>query len=99
VELWSDGDARTAPSRDERARAGLLNKPHPDLFLHAVATMECEPARCAVVEDAPSGVTAAVSVGMRALGYTANSDEAALRRASAETLLALDELPAVLGLG
>lgn len=73
-------------------------KPHPDLFLHAAATMAVEPSRCAVVEDTPSGVTAAVSAGMRALGYAADSDEAALRRAGAETLLALDELPAVLGL-
>jgi hypothetical protein len=35
---------------------------------------------------------------MRALGYAADSDEAALRRAGAETLMALDELPATLGL-
>lgn len=73
-------------------------KPHPDLFLHAAATMAAEPSRCAVVEDTPSGITAAVSAGMRALGYAADSDEAALRRAGAETLLTLDELPAVLGL-
>jgi HAD superfamily hydrolase (TIGR01509 family) len=73
-------------------------KPHPDLFLHAAATMGVEPACCAVVEDTPSGVSAAVSAGMRALGFAADSDEAALRRAGAETLLALDELPALLGL-
>jgi HAD superfamily hydrolase (TIGR01509 family) len=73
-------------------------KPHPDLFLHAAASMAVEPSRCAVVEDTPSGVTAAISAGMRALGYTADSDEAALRRAGAETLLALEELPAMLGL-
>ncbi len=73
-------------------------KPHPDLFLHAAARMAVEPSRCAVVEDTPSGVTAAVAAGMRALGYAADSDEAALRRAGAETLLALDELPAMLGL-
>jgi HAD superfamily hydrolase (TIGR01509 family) len=73
-------------------------KPAPDLFLHAAETMGVEPAACAVVEDTPSGVTAAVAAGMRALGYAADSDEAALRRAGAETLLALDELPALLGL-
>ncbi len=73
-------------------------KPHPDLFLHAAATMTVEPSRCAVVEDTPSGVTAAVAAGMRALGYAADSDEAALRGAGAQTLLALEELPAVLGL-
>jgi HAD superfamily hydrolase (TIGR01509 family) len=39
-------------------------KPHPDLFLHAAQTMAADPARCVVVEDAPSGVTAAVAAGM-----------------------------------
>jgi HAD superfamily hydrolase (TIGR01509 family) len=73
-------------------------KPHPDLFLHAAAVMEAKPVRCAVVEDTASGVTAAVAAGMRALGYVADSDEAALRRAGAEVLRSLEELPALLGL-
>jgi HAD superfamily hydrolase (TIGR01509 family) len=73
-------------------------KPHPDLFLHAAAMMEAKPARCAVVEDTASGVTAAVAAGMRALGYVADSDEAALRRAGAEVLRSLENLPALLGL-
>jgi HAD superfamily hydrolase (TIGR01509 family) len=80
------------------AHSVARGKPHPDLFLHAAATMAVEPSRCAVVEDTPSGVTAAVCAGMRALGYAADSDAAALRRAGAETLLALEELPAMLGL-
>jgi HAD superfamily hydrolase (TIGR01509 family) len=80
------------------AHSVARGKPHPDLFLHAAAAMAVEPSRCAVVEDTPSGVTAAVSAGMRALGFAADSDEAALRRAGAETLMALGELPAVLGL-
>jgi HAD superfamily hydrolase (TIGR01509 family) len=74
-------------------------KPHPDLFLYAAQAMAAEPSRCAVVEDTPSGVTAAVAAGMRAFGYAADSDESALRRAGAETLLAMDELPSLLGLG
>jgi HAD superfamily hydrolase (TIGR01509 family) len=74
-------------------------KPHPDLFLYAAQAMAAEPERCAVVEDTPSGVTAAVAAGMRVLGYAADSDEAALRRAGAETLVAMDELPSLLGLG
>jgi HAD superfamily hydrolase (TIGR01509 family) len=81
------------------AHSVARGKPHPDLFLHAAATMGVEPSLCAVVEDTPSGVTAAVSAGMRALGYAADSDEAALRRAGAETLLVLHELPAMLGIG
>lgn len=73
-------------------------KPHPDLFLHAAATMGAEPARCVVVEDTPSGVTAGVCAGMRVLGYMADSDEQALREAGAETFLSLAELPGLLGL-
>jgi beta-phosphoglucomutase-like phosphatase (HAD superfamily) len=61
--------------------------------------MKAKPSRCAVVEDTPSGVTAAVSAGMRAFGYAADSDELALREAGAEILRSLDELPQLLGLG
>ncbi len=73
-------------------------KPHPDLFLHAASTMGSEPSRCVVVEDTPSGVTAAVAAGMRVFGYTAGSDAEALSRVGAELLGSLDQLPALLGL-
>jgi HAD superfamily hydrolase (TIGR01509 family) len=74
-------------------------KPAPDLFLHAATSMGAEPATCVVVEDTPSGITAAVSAGMRAVGYAADSDEQAMRDAgAAETLRSLDELPRLLGL-
>jgi beta-phosphoglucomutase-like phosphatase (HAD superfamily) len=73
-------------------------KPHPDLFLYAAQRMGAEPAACVVVEDTPFGVTAAVAAGMRVIGYAADGDEAALRRAGAEILHALDELPDLLGL-
>jgi HAD superfamily hydrolase (TIGR01509 family) len=73
-------------------------KPHPDLFLHAAQTMAAEPLRCAVVEDTPSGVTAAVAAGMRVFGYAADSDAAALRAAGAEMFEAMKELPGMLGL-
>ena len=72
-------------------------KPHPDLFLHAAQAMAAEPARCTVVEDTPSGVTAAVAAGMRVLGYAADSDAAALRAAGAEVFEAMEELPGMLG--
>jgi beta-phosphoglucomutase-like phosphatase (HAD superfamily) len=61
--------------------------------------MGAEPAGCIVVEDTPSGVSAAVAAGMRALGYVADSDEEALRSAGAEVLRSLDGLAAALGLG
>jgi HAD superfamily hydrolase (TIGR01509 family) len=73
-------------------------KPHPDVFLHAGERMGAEPGDCVVVEDTASGVTAAVAAGMRVLGYAAHSDEAALKRAGAEILHTLDELPPLLGL-
>lgn len=74
-------------------------KPVPDVFLHAAASMGAEPPKCVVVEDTPSGVTAAVSAGMRALGFAADSDEQALRAAGATTILdSLDDLPGLLGL-
>ena len=61
--------------------------------------MAAEPARCAVVEDTPSGVTAAVAAGMRVLGYAADSEPAALREAGAEVFEAMEELPGLLGVG
>jgi HAD superfamily hydrolase (TIGR01509 family) len=73
-------------------------KPHPDLFLHAAREMGVDPSACVVVEDTPSGVTAAVSAGMRVLGYAADSDEQALRSAGAKTFESFDELSQLLGL-
>src|SRR5271157_4322610 len=73
-----------APQALFSAEAVARGKPHPDLFLHAAAVMGARPGECVVVEDTPSGVTAAVSAGMRALGYVADSDAEELRRAGAE---------------
>jgi HAD superfamily hydrolase (TIGR01509 family) len=73
-------------------------KPHPDLFLHAAQSMGALPADCVVVEDTPSGVTAAVAAQMRVLGYAADSDEHALRRAGAEIVRSLYDVPPLLGL-
>ncbi|MER6274515.1 HAD family hydrolase [Streptomyces sp900105755] len=46
-------------------------KPAPDLFLHAAERMGVVPERCAVVEDSPLGVQAAVAAGMDVYGFTA----------------------------
>jgi HAD superfamily hydrolase (TIGR01509 family) len=73
-------------------------KPYPDLFLHAASAMGAAPARCVVVEDTASGVSAAVAAGMRVLGYGADGDETALREAGAELVASLGEMPSVLGL-
>jgi HAD superfamily hydrolase (TIGR01509 family) len=44
-------------------------KPAPDLFLFAAEQMGFPPERCAVVEDSPYGLQAALAAGMRALAY------------------------------
>jgi HAD superfamily hydrolase (TIGR01509 family) len=44
-------------------------KPAPDLFLYAAARMGVAPHRCAVVEDSPFGLTAALDAGMSAFGF------------------------------
>jgi HAD superfamily hydrolase (TIGR01509 family) len=80
------------------AHSVARGKPHPDLFLHAAQTMGAQPEDCVVVEDTPSGVTAAVTAGMRAIGYAADSDETALRRAGAEIVYSLEAVPEMLGL-
>ena len=87
-----------APEALFSAESVPRGKPHPDLFLHAARTIGVAAARCAVVEDTPSGVTAATAAGMRALGYAADSDEPALRAAGAEIVRSLEELPPRLGL-
>jgi len=48
-------------------------KPHPDLYLHAMAALGADPARTLVVEDSPVGVRAAVAAGARVVGLCAGS--------------------------
>ena len=92
-------DGLFAESARFSAESVSRGKPAPELFLYAAEAMQAEPANCVVVEDTPSGVTAAVSAGMRALGYVADSDEPAMRDAGAEMMHSLAELPGLLGLG
>jgi sugar-phosphatase len=43
-------------------------KPAPDIFLAAADLLGVAPAGCTVVEDAPTGVRAALAAGMRCVG-------------------------------
>ena len=46
------------------------SKPHPETFLKAAALLEAAPADCLVFEDAPKGVEAAKSAGMKTVVLT-----------------------------
>jgi len=46
----------------------VKGKPDPELFLKAAARLKVEPVNCLVVEDAESGIDAAIAAGMHALG-------------------------------
>jgi len=56
-------------------------KPDPQLFLVAASRMELAPARCTVIEDAPSGVQAAKAAGARCIAVTNSTSAANLQRA------------------
>jgi HAD superfamily hydrolase (TIGR01509 family) len=73
-------------------------KPAPDLFLHAAASMGAAPGDCAVVEDTPTGVEAAVAAGMAVFGYAggAHSSARALAAAGAIVFRRMSELPVLL---
>lgn len=51
-------------------------KPAPDLLLHAAAKMGVQANDCIVVEDSPSGVAAAYTAGMTAIGYVGRDQDA-----------------------
>ena len=58
-------------------------KPAPDVFLFAARQLGATPARCAVVEDTPTGVRAAAAAGMHVFGFSANTPEHRLKEAGA----------------
>ncbi|QQC90703.1 HAD family hydrolase [Streptomyces alfalfae] len=70
-------------------------KPAPDLFLYAAERMGVAPERCAVVEDSPLGVRAALAAGMDVYGFTAMTPAERLVGAT-ELFGDLRELPSLL---
>ncbi|MEV8549878.1 HAD family hydrolase [Streptomyces glaucescens] len=77
LDEWFD-DQRIFSSQDVGR-----GKPAPDLFLYAAERMGVAPERCAVVEDSPLGVQAAVAAGMDVYGYTAMTPAGKLAGATA----------------
>jgi HAD superfamily hydrolase (TIGR01509 family) len=97
LSLALTGLDRLFPERARFSAHDVANgKPAPDLFLHAAAAMQVEPDGCAVVEDTPSGVVAAVSAGMRAIAYAGANNEQALSTTGSELLASLSDLPSLL---
>jgi HAD superfamily hydrolase (TIGR01509 family) len=56
-------------------------KPDPELFLTAASRIGIKPARCVVIEDAPSGVQAAKAAGAKCIAVTNSTAAANLQQA------------------
>lgn len=74
-------------------------KPAPDLFLYAAQSCGVPPSGCAVIEDSPSGVRAAVAAGMVAFGFAAREDASQLAAAGARVFHTMPELRTLLEVG
>jgi len=61
-------------------------KPAPDLFLLAADRLGVDPAECVVIEDSPHGIQAAVSAGMRGIGFVGGSHLDGIRDTHARLL-------------
>ncbi|MBN1209728.1 MAG: HAD family phosphatase [Myxococcaceae bacterium] len=77
------------------------SKPAPDVYLAAAGALCAEPARCAIVEDTITGVTAGVAAGATVFGYSppeaGHDAPEALRRAGAVQIFTdMVQLPAML---
>lgn len=87
-------EGRIFSSTDPDVAAG---KPAPDLFLHAAHRMDVAPARCAVIEDSPYGIAAAVAAGMAAYGFAGSVIPADRLAVDGVTVFdSMSELPALL---
>ena len=77
------------------------SKPYPDVYLAAAKALNVDPARCAIVEDTVTGVTAGVAAGAKVFGYSPHEqghrEPDALREAGAvQVFQKMAELPALL---
>ncbi|MFF2655252.1 HAD family hydrolase [Streptomyces sp. NPDC058045] len=92
LDAWF-GDERIFSSQDVGR-----GKPAPDLFLYAAERMGMDAGRCAVVEDSPLGVRAALAAGMDVYGFTAMTPRRRLLDAGASAEHLSDSLPVLLDL-
>ncbi|WP_137895294.1 HAD family phosphatase [Ramlibacter sp. 2FC] len=79
------------------------SKPAPDVYLAAARALGVAPARCAVVEDTVTGVTAGRAAGATVYGYSPSpfghgAPEALRAAGAAQVFTDMAELPALLGL-
>lgn len=94
--LFERFDGRIFSSTDPTVARG---KPAPDLFLHAAAQMGVDPSACAVIEDSPYGVEAALAAGMMPFGFAGSVIPAERLVGAGVTVFAhMNELPHLLGL-
>lgn len=73
----------TVISGTEAALRQLPGKPAPDTFLAAASDLGWRPEECVVIEDAVSGVQAAVAGGFRVIGVAREENAGALSEAGA----------------
>ena len=73
-----------------------LAKPHPEIFLRAMAELRMPPARCVVVEDAAAGIQAACASGAIACAFGRDSEGLLARAGARYRIESLSELPALL---
>ncbi len=67
-------------------------KPEPGLFLFAAERLGIDPDHCAVIEDSPLGIEAALRAGMTPFGYAPRGDGSALRLATTEVFHHMNDL-------
>lgn len=73
------------------------NKPHPDVYLKAIAALGVDARHSAVIEDSRIGIQAAVAAGAVVFAYTARTDPEQARRYGAHhTFMHMEELPGLL---
>lgn len=73
-----------------------VGKPDPTMFQAAARHFGAKSP--VVIEDSPSGVTAAIRADMRCLGYAAHDDGARLAEIGAEVFSDMAEVPGLLGI-